>query len=84
MKYPPYACQCCGFANGDMFVDYFRHIGREPTEAEKAYFEAYLQSRLEIQELNKRIADLQQENDILRNRKRRSRPVKGKTVSNDK
>ena len=24
-EYPPYACSCCGVANGDMFWDYIRH-----------------------------------------------------------
>ena len=24
-KYPPYACSCCGVANGDMFWDYIEH-----------------------------------------------------------
>ena len=24
-EYPPYACSCCGVANGDMFWDYIEH-----------------------------------------------------------
>lgn len=24
-KHPPYACSCCGVANGDMFWDYVQH-----------------------------------------------------------
>ena len=50
-KYPPYACQCCGIVNGDMFVDYFRHLGREPTETEMADFETYRRIWNENQEL---------------------------------
>ena len=32
--YPPYACSCCGVANGDMFWDYIRHNATSLTFAE--------------------------------------------------
>jgi len=37
-KYPPYACKCCGFANGDMFADYYNF---KPTQEQTAQFDAY-------------------------------------------
>ena len=40
-KYPAFACSCCGFANGDMFYDYYYHLDKEPTEKEIMEFEAY-------------------------------------------
>lgn len=44
MKYPPYACKCCGIANADMFYDWFRHThGTEPTEEDWESFQAYRQ-----------------------------------------
>lgn len=36
-KYPPYACQCCGFTNADMFWD----RDGERTEPEIAEFNVY-------------------------------------------
>lgn len=33
-KYPPYACDCCGVANGDMFWDYIQHNKKNFTYAE--------------------------------------------------
>ena len=33
-KYPPYACSCCGVANGDMFWDYIEHNADTLTCAE--------------------------------------------------
>lgn len=60
-KYPPYACQCCGITNGDMFQDYFRSLGREPTETECAGFEMYRKMWRENQELKHDIAVLKGE-----------------------
>jgi len=39
--YPPYACSCCGITNGDMFSDYYAHLGVEPTERDVLEFETY-------------------------------------------
>lgn len=33
-EYPPYACSCCGVANGDMFWDYIEHNADTLTYAE--------------------------------------------------
>lgn len=41
MSFPPYACSCCGVTNGDMFYDYFNHLGKEPTPDEIAEFNGY-------------------------------------------
>jgi hypothetical protein len=36
--YPPYACKCCGYTNGDMFADFYNY---EPTEIQCLEFDAY-------------------------------------------
>lgn len=42
MKYPPYACQHCGLANGDMFYDWFTHeYGKEPSDKDWDEFWLY-------------------------------------------
>ena len=33
-KYPPYACDCCGVANGDMFWNWIEHNADTMTFAE--------------------------------------------------
>lgn len=33
-EYPPYACKCCGVANGDMFWDYIQHEAKNLSYAE--------------------------------------------------
>ena len=43
MKYPPYACQCCGIANSDMFYDWFvRTHNTEPNKEDWEAFRAYV------------------------------------------
>lgn len=51
--YPPYACSCCGVTNGDMFYDYFRSLGREPTERENIEFEVYRKYWMKLKEERK-------------------------------
>lgn len=44
--YPPYACSCCGFTNGDMFYDY----NQNPTEVELAEFSGYRKAWYSLKE----------------------------------
>lgn len=37
-NYPPYACKCCGYTNGDMFADYYNF---KPTKIQGLEFDAY-------------------------------------------
>ena len=42
MKYPEYACKCCGCANGDMFYDWYIHkYNKEPDDGAWEAFEGY-------------------------------------------
>ena len=55
MDYPPYACSCCGYANGDMFYDYILSTEqREPTEAETNAYWIYKKALILAQEIVKR------------------------------
>lgn len=39
--FPLYCCPCCGYTNGDMFYDYYAHLGREPTVEEAVEYKVY-------------------------------------------
>lgn len=54
MKYPPYACQCCGIANADMYYDWYRHkYGHDPDQEAWDAFQSYRQ----LWEENKKIKE---------------------------
>ena len=58
MSYPLYACKCCGFANGDMFYDYYQHLGKKPSEQEKADFNGYRKAWNMLNDERKKAAEI--------------------------
>ena len=52
MKYPEFACQCCGVTNADMFYDWYKYkTGEEPN---RAAWETYQACRELLEELKKK------------------------------
>lgn len=73
-KYPPYACKCCGCANGDMFVDYYlsKH-NRMPTPEESESFIQYRRIWNELNELRMEAAEYKRLESMRSRRGRRGR-----------
>lgn len=52
MKYPEFACQCCGITNADMYYDWYKEkTGHKPNKAAWATFQAYRGLQEELKKL---------------------------------
>ena len=73
MRYPEFACQCCGLTNGDMYCDWW--LGKTGQPPNDAAWEVYLGYQClydRLNELEKKIEELEQ--------KTKKRPYKKKGI----